>query len=634
MKRIIALMLSLLLLSPYLISCDTTSTDETTGTEETVETAANTGDTHTNSDNITEDGKATSHIVVAEGADKLLAYAAEELRYHIEKVSGANLPVVTEANDDSTAIVIATPESCPELEKLFPEDLAWLTTLTEEGTVKRYGSDGFAIRRIGGVIYIFGATAKGALNGVYDFLEENTGMLWISTVEEVGLVFEETPTITVKKTDYREKSPFTYRGYSLWGGEGCLTTEALYSRNKLNASLFPMDQPLYPKQQASVGITGIMLGHDLQEWIMSSPIYDPECTEYWNELEDGVPVPVDEAMRLKQVNIWSDLVIDTIAAGVIAHLDANDVDNVSISVEDNDDCKNYPEIGLPFEYAPGEFVNPGDDDYISTVFFTFLNKIAAQVKEKHPGVIINTLAYWPVESPSRCTLDDSIRLIFAPITKDETASITDPENDNNATIFGHLEGWKPITREIIFYDYYFCHNALADYERPIWYDMQKDMIYYAENGYLGPMPQGVLDGDFPYEGWGNNPYKDQARTKHEVWMMSGMSIWIYHKLCWNPYEDMDALIVEYCNKVYGAASEEMQEYYNLIYTGWEEGESENIIWNFKIDLQFYLDSFIYVVDLEDDIKNALLRAYEAADTDAAKERILYIKERFDLHFPE
>ena len=53
--------------------------------------------------------------------------------------------------------------------------------------------------------------------------------------------------------------------------------------------------------------------------------------------------------------------------------------------------------------------------------------------------------------------------------------------------------------------------------------------------------------------------------------MNILSMWLYYKLCWNPYEDLDALIVEFCDKVYGDASPYMQEYYDLLEVGWKNG---------------------------------------------------------------
>ena len=43
------------------------------------------------------------------------------------------------------------------------------------------------------------------------------GVLWTRADEEVGLVYDEMPTITASKVDNREKSPFAVRGWHLIG---------------------------------------------------------------------------------------------------------------------------------------------------------------------------------------------------------------------------------------------------------------------------------------------------------------------------------------------------------------------------------------------------------------------------------
>ncbi len=66
------------------------------------------------------------------------------------------------SNDDRVRIILATPDTNAQLAGMFPEDLAYLQ-----------GTDGFSIRTSGNRIYIFGENARGALNGVYDFLTDN-----------------------------------------------------------------------------------------------------------------------------------------------------------------------------------------------------------------------------------------------------------------------------------------------------------------------------------------------------------------------------------------------------------------------------------------------------------------------------
>jgi len=120
--------------------------------------------------------------------------------------------------------------------------------------------------------------------------------------------------------------------------------------------------------------------------------------------------------------------------------------------------------------------------------------------------------------------------------------------------------------------------------------------------------------------------------------MNGMTYWIYSKLCWNPYEDVEALIVEYCDKYYGGASEYMQEYYRLVKKGWDEGREDQMrtyAWNTSFDI--YMDCFVvnpnFEEALHEEILTALDNAWNAAN-DAEKERIRYLKEMVEAMIGE
>ncbi len=220
MKRTLSLILASLILASSLVSCGNSengSQKETTAETNSLETTAPNTEAHETASpdptlsydttKITENGVAKAHIVLLDHASDKEKTAAEELAYHIKLVSGADVTVANAVGADSLPIIIATPESLPELETLFADDLAWLRQLSEEGTDTRYGDDGFAIRMLNGKLYIFGTTAKGALNGVYDFIEENMGILWTRTEANNGTIYVEQPTVTVKKVDYAEKIP-------------------------------------------------------------------------------------------------------------------------------------------------------------------------------------------------------------------------------------------------------------------------------------------------------------------------------------------------------------------------------------------------------------------------------------------
>jgi len=629
MKRTLSLILAALLLSSVLTACGESGKKEPEQGTAAVETSSPETKSPENDPQtplynpllITENGIAKAHIVLAENADQLERYAAEELVLHIKKVTGADITVVNFASADSLPIILGTPDSVPALAELFPEDIAWLTTLEEGRT--NYADDGFAIRTHEGKLYIFGITPAGALNGVHDFIEENTGVLWIRADENMGLIYEDQPTITVAKTNYREKSPLRVRGWVSGGrrdGIDIRPTEVMYNRNKENTSNTCIGLEHYWEEQNSVGMSPLMINHYLQHWVLNSPIYDPNCTEYWNTDKDGNPYPLypsqtNDITKYAQINFWSEKTLNTVIEGVLAYLRATPTDNVTVGVEDNELCTQLPYSQQPFEYEPGQFVEPSDDNYISTVFFTFINKIARAIKEEFPDVTLNTYAYWLVEAVPECEIEDNIRIIFAPILEDMTEPLCDENSEKNKTYFNRLKGWTEKTDKIVIYNYYGCFYASSEYERPIWERMQTDMQWYAENGIEGVMSEGSLD------------------INSSNWTMNTFTYWLYSKLAWNPYEDIDALIVEFCNKVYGEASEPMQEYYRLIRQGWEEGDGSAYLWNFKLTKEYYFDTFVYLVDLEDDIVDALNRAYDAAD-DKAKALILPIKNSYEAYFAE
>ncbi|MBE6598141.1 MAG: DUF4838 domain-containing protein [Ruminococcaceae bacterium] len=671
MKKALSLILAVLLLVSSVVSCDRTDPSETnapdtsTSAADSVETApVETEPVETEAPApsyddalLTENGVAKAHIVIPENAEYLVQYGADDLVYHIKKVSGADISVTNAIEEGSIPIVIATPDSLPELRDLFPEDVAWLeTTKDEDG--RTWADDGFSIRTLDGKIYIFGATARGALNGVYDFIEENMGVIWVRANEEMGLIYDEMPTITVLKTDYREKSPFQIRGvYSCGlGGTDELPTEIMLSRNKMNSAYISSQWEPACAQRLNVGLSPISSGHNVKAWVLNSPAYDPNVTEYWNTNDLGDPCTSQSSTH---VNFWSALTADTVAAGIIRLLDENAASGcdpiryVGVNANDMDMARNYPEDTLPFEYAPGQFVNPEDKDYISTVIISFMNRIAEKVAEKYPDVYVTTYRYNMVNEVPRCELADNLIIEFCTFNEDPSAPIYEPNemNERANDMWNALQAWIEKTNKMFFYTYYGCYIPATQYERPWWDVMQKDFRFFAEQGLTGIMPSAVSDDDTAAYNWdvdesgqitfGPGGIGDKF-TRGDEWSMCVLSFWLYSKLVWNPWEDVDALIVEFCDKVYGDASPHMQEYYRLLEKGWLDGcdsvyeEFNNFIY-FGKTLVFYADYCLFNSDFEEDIGaqilDALNNAWNAAD-DKAKAHIRYIKETMEEVYEE
>jgi len=644
MKRILSLILAALMLVSSMASCGKTEPAETSASEtkapETKVTETNAPETDSPETTalapsydpalITENGVAKSHIVLFDGAADFEKTAADELAYHLKLVTGADVAVTNGVQSDSLPIIIATPDSLPELETLFPEDLAWLRVTSEKGEngrTHRFGDDGFAVRQHDGKIYIFGATALGALNGTYDFIEENLDVIWVNSTES-GIIYDEMPTAKVLNADYREKSPF----YA--------STPYSYSEST------------YLQRNKHFVTDYLALGDaTVKSLLLSSPTYDPNIDEYWDTDADGNHLsPSDSkvwydnvsAQESKQINFWSQLTADTVGESVIAYLDFfSDAERphfVNVCMEDIYSPYVYPEISEPFEYAPGQFVEPGDSLYITTVYFTFINRVARKVAEKYPDVYINTLAYMWAVRPPKCELEPNVSIWFAPIdanfTDDSylmTAADTESSHPSVQIAKAMIE-WSEYNKDnpMIFYNYYFWQFAQGWYERPLWHRIGNDFQYLADMGYIGSTICGnPAEGSDSLTSWQaafTSPDYQARFTGDEGFKMNLMSQWIYYKLLWNPYEDVDALIVEFCDKVYGDASPYMQEYYDLLELGWAEGgeamkEEFNITTEVESNAYFY---YFYFLDFDlddgtyylDAIRDVLTKAYEAADDKA------------------
>ncbi len=649
MKKTLSMILALLMLASALVACGDTEPGETTAQIQTNAPVTDTSVTDAPENDapvvypydtslVTENGVAKAHIVLAAEADQTLTFAAQELVYHVQTVSGAALSVTNAAGEDSLPIIIATPESMPELETLFADDLAWLRTLGEVGDTERWGDDGFAIRTLDGKIYIFGATARGALNGVYDFIEENLGVIWIRADMSKGLVYDEMPTITAVKADYREKSPFQVRGISRYGASSDpASMDLLYSRNKYNCGAAHAGVWVDAMtRESTVGLEPMVSNHNAKWWLQVSPIYDPNVTEYWETLPDGTPMDIHSS---RQLNYWSELTADTVAASVIHQLDlyhdSLGLRHVGVCIEDLGFVNGVsPAQNEPFEYAPGQFVNPDDEDYQSTVLFSFINRVARQVAEKYPDALVNTYAYTFASIPPRCDLEDNVIAVFCHYCEDLTQRTNDiifPGSTSERN-YNEFSAWMDKTTNVINYNYYGCYFTGGWYERAIWYRMQNDMQLYAEHGMVGLTPAIYNDDENPF----TLLNVDWGFTYGDIWEMNILTHWLYAKLAWNPYEDVDALIAEFCDKVYGDAAEHMQEYYRLLSVSWEHG-AVALIDDFQPVYMFRnypIDYYNYFIDIDADgvhlleaIQETLDKAWEAAD-DKAKEYIRHPRECF------
>jgi hypothetical protein len=127
------------------------------------------------------DGQSEYSIVIPSGATSHEKKAAEELSYYIEKISGAMLPVV--AGDEKTG-----------QKEILIGDNRHLIKAGIKTDFKKLDEDGYHILTLKDYLIIAGGEAKGALYGVYRFLEDFLGCR-MYTPDDIYIPLQETISI-------------------------------------------------------------------------------------------------------------------------------------------------------------------------------------------------------------------------------------------------------------------------------------------------------------------------------------------------------------------------------------------------------------------------------------------------------
>ncbi len=130
---------------------------------------------------LVEAGRPTSVIVTADAPSASQRKAAEELQYHVQRMSGATLPIVREqdaAPGASAVILVGQSRRLAALgidTSAFPPET--LLVRTAPGVLILAGEDGGSRRA--DASYADDSSRTGTLYAVYDFLQDQLGCRWL-----------------------------------------------------------------------------------------------------------------------------------------------------------------------------------------------------------------------------------------------------------------------------------------------------------------------------------------------------------------------------------------------------------------------------------------------------------------------
>lgn len=170
---------------------------------------------------LAEAGEAKAEIVLGANPVKAARFAALELKSHLDAITGADFRIVDENSRTQGMYPIFVGEQKATLDEYDPADFAEQSYVVDIGSARTvlFGRDNVSTQAVS-IVYdgapgvVAGARnipsqweERGSLNAAYDFLRDGCGVRWLDCTE-AGTVIPSKKDLTVR-TCSKEESPFT-----------------------------------------------------------------------------------------------------------------------------------------------------------------------------------------------------------------------------------------------------------------------------------------------------------------------------------------------------------------------------------------------------------------------------------------
>jgi hypothetical protein len=449
------------------------------------------------------------------------ANAAAELRLLLGMITGADFPIrETPGAENNVKIFLGASYA----KKHFPQDLAKLA----EGDCL----DGYAIRVKDGDIYIFGAIPKGTLNGIYAFLENNTDVIFPRwSIEELGAVYTPNPDLAVVWADTLDKPRMILRGW--------LSSARNLVRNKCNFNHVAFDAQAWGGY-TEVGGHCFSLSYNSGVPVSESgpykkfyPLIDGKRPEKWNEYKHQMCFNHPDLYEIYVSHRRNRL-----------NSSSSTLQVLMIGPDDNWGLCECPYCSAPIQTPDGRTLTPKNfNEYYSTQFYLFLQRVADNLAEFRPGFVTSTFAYFFAAPLPAIEVGPNIRPWLCPyVRKDVKSPIFSPVNNHWWQL---LKGWRAKSDQVILRDYY----GLTLQIHPIAEVLAFDLRAMADAGALRITAENNID--------------EQAED-----LGAAEEAWVISRLMWNPDQDVEQLRKYYLRRTFREAAPAIEKFRGTIRSAW------------------------------------------------------------------
>ncbi len=453
---------------------------------------------------LAQSGQARYRVHVGANADLITLNAAAELARYLQRISGGEfLPLSNDANVLAGPLLIVGRENALT-QKLYP-NLPY----------DALGQDGFVIRTVGPHVIIAGATPRGTMYGVNWFLDRKLGVKWLSPA---FTYLPSTPTLTVGAMDERQVPRFAYR--EVLSAEG--QDKRFRAHNLLNGESHGPSFLPSPPEINSWDRSWAAKGGDANFFqLLPQERYGKEHPDWYAGGQVAMMNP--EVRRI-------------MAESIVARLrQVPDYKSVWFDIHDMD-------WGWDMDPASKAFADQHGGNP-SAPRLDMVIDIANRVRAVLPDAKFSFNAYhWSFTPPQGMQVPDYV-LVF-PMTVHVDYS-TPLNQGRNLQLGKDIANWNAIAKNVLVWDHITNFSGFIQ-PTPNIYPIGRSLQW------LATLPN--VSGYFAEGSW------DTAGAE-----FASLRVWLIARLSWNPKEDVNALVAEYCRYYFGDAGPFIKQYIDLMH---------------------------------------------------------------------
>lgn len=393
---------------------------------------------------------------------------------------------------------------------------------------------GFAIHAAPGIVAIAGGDARGTEIGVHALLEQ-FGVRWFFP-GKLGTVIPENKALSVKPQDVSETPSFAARQFQLAGGDEWARFQRTGGRYFSGAHGIRMPEGV--NFQTHPEIYALVHGkRQGPQMCLTNP--------------DTLKFAVQKAREFFKKN--------------------PDADWYGMGPEDK---ANFCECEKCKALDGGDWDAFSGELSMTDRYIWFFNQVLDELKKDYPDKKIAFYIYHTyMRPPVKVKPNPNIVGALAPIALCRVHGMNNPVCPERSYLKNLIPEWKKQLGEL--------------YERGYWFNLADPGMWFVQTSRL-------KDEIGAYHQYGIEGFRTECIGN---WAVEGPSLYLAGRLMWNADADTDALLQDYCEKLFGPAAEPMRKYFTLIDerlrdTDHHTGSAFNILQFYPADVRARLREYI------------------------------------------